>query len=239
LRYAIISDIHANLEAFLAVLGEIDRSGADRVICLGDIVGYGANPNECVEIVKDRRILSLIGNHDKAACGLTEPVDFNTAARNAVLWTRRELTQANREYLRGLPEEGLVGGFMIVHGAPSDPDRYILSEYDAEEEFPLMGDNRICFFGHTHVRVLYSLSGEDVEASNMESVRLRDETRYLVNPGSVGQPRDRDPRAAFLIYDARGDIEFRRVGYPIEAAQRKIIESGLDRFLAERLSLGY
>ena len=240
MRYAIISDIHANLEAFLAVLGEIDRSGADRIICLGDIVGYGANPNECVDIIKDRQILSLIGNHDKAACGLTEPVDFNTAARHAALWTRGELTRANREYLRGLPEEGLVDGFMIVHGAPSDPDRYILSEYDAEEEFPLMGENRLCFFGHTHVSVLYSLSGEEeAEVSREERVRLREGTRYLVNPGSVGQPRDRDPRAAFLIFDDRGDIQFRRVGYPIEAAQRKIIESGLDRFLAERLSLGY
>jgi len=240
LRYAIISDIHANLEAFLEVLGEIDRSGADGIICLGDIVGYGASPNECVEIIKERQILSLTGNHDKAACGLTEPLDFNTAARRAVLWTRAELTRANREYLRGLPEEGLVDGFMIVHGAPSDPDRYILSEYDAEEEFPLMGENRLCFFGHTHVRVLYSLSGEEeAEVSREEHVRLREGTRYLVNPGSVGQPRDRDPRAAFLIFDDRGDIEFRRVVYPIEAAQRKIIESGLDRFLAERLSLGY
>lgn len=239
MRYAIISDIHANLEAFLEVLGEIDGSGADRIICLGDIVGYGANPNECVEIIKKRQIKSLIGNHDKAACGLTEPVDFNHVARHAVLWTRGELTRPNRDYLRGLPEEGLVDGFMIVHGAPSDPDRYILSEYDAEEEFPGLGENKLCFFGHTHVRVLYSLSGGDVEVSRAERVRLRKGTSYLVNPGSVGQPRDRDPRASFLIFDDCGDIEFRRVEYPIEAAQKKIIERGLDRFLAERLSLGY
>ena len=122
----------------------------------------------------------------------------------------------------------------------SDPEQLRPIVPDAEEEFPLMGENRLCFFGHTHVRVLYSLSGEEeAEVSREEHVRLREGTRYLVNPGSVGQPRDRDPRAAFLIFDDRGDIEFRRVVYPIEAAQRKIIENGLDRFLAERLSLGY
>ncbi|HVY55868.1 MAG TPA: metallophosphoesterase family protein [Thermodesulfobacteriota bacterium] len=239
MRYAIISDIHANLEALLAVLDEIDKCGADCVICLGDIVGYGASPNECVEVIKERQILSLTGNHDKAACGLTEPIDFNPLARRAVLWTREALTPGNREFLRSLPEEGTAGDFMIVHGAPSDPDRYILSEYDAEEEFPLLGDHRLCFFGHTHVRILYSLSGEGVGVSRDERVRLLGGASCLVNPGSVGQPRDRDPRAAFLIYDDRGEVEFRRVAYPIETAMKKIIESGLDRFLAERLSLGY
>lgn len=239
MRYAIISDIHSNLEAFLAVLDEIDRSGADRIICLGDIVGYGASPNECVDIIKDRQIYSLTGNHDKAACGITEPYNFNAVARRAALWTRGELTPENREYLNGLPEEGMIDGFMIVHGSPSDPDRYILSEYDAAEEFPLLGENKLCFFGHTHVRVLYSLSGGEVETSKAEHIRLREDTKYLVNPGSVGQPRDRDPRAAYLIFDDRGEIEFRRVVYPVEAAQKKIIESGLDTVLAERLSLGY
>jgi len=239
LRYAIISDIHANLEAFLAVLAEIDKSDTGRVICLGDIVGYGANPNECVDIIKERQIMSLIGNHDKAACGITEPYNFNPAARRAVLWTRDELTLANRVYLSGLPEEGTADGFMIVHGAPSDPDKYILSEYDAAEEFPLLGENILCFFGHTHVRVLYSYSGGDIEVSMSERVYFTEGTSYLVNPGSVGQPRDRDPRAAYLIYDDRGDVEFRRVAYSIEGAQKKIIESGLDRVLAERLSLGY
>lgn len=239
MRYAIISDIHANLEAFLAVLDEIDRSEADKVICLGDIVGYGANPNECIEIIKERRIISLIGNHDKAACGLTEPYNFNPAARQAALWTRGELTPGNKEYLKCLPDEGLIDGFMIVHGAPSDPDKYILSEYDALEEFPLLRENKLCFFGHTHVSVIYSLSGRVVEVTRAGQVRLREGVKYLVNPGSVGQPRDRDPRASFLIYDEPGDAEYGRVSYPIEAAQKKIIERGLDRFLAERLSLGY
>ena len=239
MRYAIISDIHANLEAFLSVLGEIDVSNVDRVICLGDIVGYGANPNECVEIIKSRNIASLIGNHDKAACGITEPIGFNPAAMEAALWTRGKLTEGNKKYLRSLPEKDVIDGFMIVHGAPSDPDKYILSARDAAPEFPLLKNRSLCFFGHTHVSVVYSLSDRSVNVSRAEVVQLLDGVSYLVNPGSVGQPRDRDPRASFVIYDDRGEAEFRRVEYPIEGAQKKIIDSGLDRFLAERLSHGY
>ena len=239
MRYAIISDIHANLEAFHSVLGEIDGSGVDRIICLGDIVGYGADPNECLEIIKSRNIRSLIGNHDKAACGLTEPTGFNPAAREAALWTRGKLAEGNRKYLRGLPEEDVIDGFMIVHGAPSDPDKYILSVRDAASEFPLLEDRTLCFFGHTHVSIIYTLADGGVDVSRAERLQLRDGVSYLVNPGSVGQPRDRDPRASFAIYDDRGEVEFRRVEYPIEAAGKKIIDSGLDAFLAERLSHGY
>jgi predicted phosphodiesterase len=239
LRYAIISDIHSNLEALESVLREIGDCSADRIICLGDIVGYGANPNECVEIIKRLNITSLIGNHDKAACGLTEPVGFNPAARQAALWTRKELTGENKDYLKSLPDEDEADGFMIVHGAPSDPDKYILSAYDAAPEFPLMGKMSICFFGHTHVSGAFTLADGAVGFSRDERLQLRTGTKYLVNPGSVGQPRDRDPRASFLIYDDRGSAEFRRAGYPVEIAQKKIIDSGLDPFLAERLSYGY
>jgi diadenosine tetraphosphatase ApaH/serine/threonine PP2A family protein phosphatase len=238
LRYAIISDIHANVEAFESILGEIDDVSPDRIICLGDIVGYGASPNECVEIIKGLNITSLIGNHDKAACGLTEPIDFNPAARQAALWTRKELTDDNKDYLKSLPEED-ADGFMIVHGAPSDPDKYILSARDAADEFPLIGEKNLCFFGHTHVSIVYSLIGGSVGFSRARELQLTAGSRYLVNPGSVGQPRDRDPRASFLIYDDSGRAEFRRVEYPVEIAQKKIIDSGLDPFLAERLSYGY
>jgi len=239
LRYAIISDIHANLEALQSVLCEIDGCNADRIICLGDIVGYGANPNECLEIIKSRNIHSIIGNHDKAACGLTEPTDFNPAAMEAALWTRGVLTGENKEYLRSLPEEDVIDGFMIVHGAPSDPDKYILSLLGAAPEFSHLGNKSLCFFGHTHVSVVYSLSDGTVSVSRDRVCKIRDGAMYLVNPGSVGQPRDRDPRASYLMYDDRGEAEFRRVEYPIEGAQKKIIDSGLDRFLAERLSHGY
>jgi diadenosine tetraphosphatase ApaH/serine/threonine PP2A family protein phosphatase len=239
LRYGIISDIHANLEAFRSVLAEIDGGDIDRVICLGDIVGYGADPNECVEIIRERGFTSLIGNHDAAACGLYEPVDFNPAARDAVLWTREKLSERNREFLAALPEKARIDGFIVVHGSPSDPDKYILSIYDAAPEFKLLEDTGLCFFGHTHVSVFYSLDKGRITESRARGFQLREGAMYLVNPGSVGQPRDRDPRASFLIYDDRGNVEFRRVEYSIEGAQKKIIDSGLDRFLAERLSYGY
>ncbi len=242
MRYAIISDIHANLEAFNSVLDEIDAAGADMIVCLGDIVGYGANPNECVEIVMNRNIDSLIGNHDKAACGLTEPTGFNPAAREAALWTRGELTEKNREFLKALPETKEINGFVAVHGAISDPDSYILSPYDAAREFGLLGEKSLCFFGHTHVAAAFSLDNGRVSESRADRFELREGRKYLVNPGSVGQPRDRDPRASFLIYDTcddKGKAERRRVEYPIERAQKKIIKRGLDSFLAERLSHGY
>lgn len=239
MKYAIISDIHANLEAFLSVLTAIDAADTDRIICLGDIVGYGADPNECVEIIRTRGITSLIGNHDAAACGLYEPFDFNPAASEAVLWTREKLTRENREFLTGLPEKEVIDGFMIVHGAVSDPDKYILSVYDAAPEFALLREERLCFFGHTHVSVSYSLDRGRITESRAEGFQLREGAKYLVNPGSVGQPRDRDPRASFLIYDDRGKAEFRRVEYFIEGAQKKILKSGLNKFLAERLSFGY
>jgi diadenosine tetraphosphatase ApaH/serine/threonine PP2A family protein phosphatase len=240
LRYAIISDIHANLEAFRSVLEEIEGLNVERTICLGDIVGYGANPNECIEIIRSQGIISLMGNHDSAACGRTEPIDFNPVAAEAVLWTRETLTEENRIFLGNLPEKEVIDGFLTVHGAISDPDKYILSTYDAAPEFRLLEYVAIlCFFGHTHVSVSYSLDKGRIADSRAEAISLRKGVKYLVNPGSVGQPRDKDPRASCLVYDSRGDVEFRRVEYPIEGAQRKIIESGLNGFLAERLSHGY
>lgn len=225
MKYAVISDIHANLEAFLSVLAEIDSLRPDAVICLGDIVGYGADPNACADIIRERNIPSVTGNHDAAAAGVTEPWNFNEAAREAVLWTRGELTDENREFLAGLPDRIETEDFLAVHGAISDPDKYILSFRDAEPEFGLMGDYRLCFFGHTHVPADHRSPGGP--------------ERRLVNPGSVGQPRDRDPRAAFLVYDTESGIERRRAEYDIRPAQRKIIGSGLDPQLAERLSYGY
>ena len=225
MKYAVISDIHANLEAFLAVLAEIDSLRPDAVVSLGDIVGYGADPNACVDIIREREIPSVIGNHDAAASGVTEPWNFNEAAREAVLWTRDELTSENRDFLAALSERIETEDFMAVHGAISDPDKYIFSYRDAVPEFELMDDYGLCFFGHTHVPADHkSPAGPE---------------RRLVNPGSVGQPRDRNPRAAFLVYDTESGVEFRRTEYDISTAQGKIIRKGLDSQLAERLSYGY
>ncbi|MCL4244152.1 MAG: metallophosphoesterase family protein [Candidatus Dadabacteria bacterium] len=225
MKYAVISDIHANLEAFLSVLEEIDSLRPDAVICLGDIVGYGADPNACADIIRERKIPSVMGNHDAAASGVTEPWNFNEAAKEAALWTRDELTDENRNFLAALPDRIETEHFLAVHGAISDPDKYILSYRDAEPEFGLMDDYSLGFFGHTHVPADHrSPAGPE---------------RRLVNPGSVGQPRDGDPRAAFLVYDTESGVELRRAEYDIRSAQRKIIGSGLDSRLAERLSYGY
>jgi putative phosphoesterase len=225
MKYAVISDIHSNLEALRSVLSGIDAIGPDAIICLGDIVGYGADPNACADIIREREIPSVMGNHDAAAAGVTEPYNFNSAVREAALWTRSELTKENRSFLAALPDRLETEHFLAVHGAISDPDKYILVYRDAEPEFSLMGGHTLCFFGHTHVPAHHkSPAGPE---------------RHLINPGSVGQPRDRNPRAAYVIYDTESGIEFRRAEYDIRSARKKIIEKGLDPRLAERLSYGY
>lgn len=239
MKYAIISDIHSNLEALKRVLEEIDKLGVDRTICLGDIVGYGANPNECVEIIKERKIESIVGNHDVVASGEKEPFNFNPVARGAALWTREMLTVDNREFLHNLPEMREIDGFLIVHGAISDPDLYVFSARDAFSELKLMTKWNICFFGHTHVRTYYVLLDGNVRCPSDYEFKIESEAKYLINPGSVGQPRDGDPRSSFLIYNSEESVvRFIRQEYDIESAKKKIIKSGLDRRLADRLYLG-
>jgi predicted phosphodiesterase len=239
MKYAIISDIHANLEALNTTLQKIDNLGADKIICLGDTVGYGANPNECLETIREKKIDSIMGNHDVVACGKKEPDNFNPVARDAALWTRHVLTQENREFLYHLPERREFEDFLIVHGAISDPDLYIFSTDDAMFEFKLMKKQAVCFFGHTHVRTYYVFQDDAITCLFDYEINIEPKAKYLINPGSVGQPRDRDPRASFLIYDTgKGIVKFTRLEYDLSLAQKKIIEVGLDRRLADRLSLG-
>ncbi|MBI2487318.1 MAG: metallophosphoesterase family protein [Deltaproteobacteria bacterium] len=239
MKYGIISDIHANLEALNTTLQEIDKLDANKIICLGDIVGYGANPNECLERIKERKIDSIMGNHDVVACGKKEPDNFNPVARDAALWTRHVLTQENREFLYNLPERREFEDFLIVHGGISDPDLYIFSTYDTIPEFNLMKKQSVCFFGHTHVRTYYVFQDDAITCLFDYEIKIEPKAKYLINPGSVGQPRDRDPRASFLIYDTeKGIVKFTRLEYDLSLAQKKIIEAGLDRRLADRLSMG-
>ncbi|HEX3034195.1 MAG TPA: metallophosphoesterase family protein [Thermodesulfobacteriota bacterium] len=239
MKYAVISDIHSNLEALSRVLQEIDEIGVDKIICLGDIVGYGANPNECVETIRERSIESVMGNHDIVACGKKEPLNFNPVARDAALWTRNALTPENREFLYNLPDTKEIVDFIIVHGAISDPDLYIFSNYDALLEFGLMEKQNLCFFGHTHVRVYYVFQDGSVDYFFDYELTINPKAKYLINPGSVGQPRDRDPRASFLVYDGQeGTVKFTRLEYDINSAQQKIIQAGLNKRLADRLSVG-
>ncbi len=244
MRTAVIADIHANLEALTAVLGRIKTLKADEAVCLGDMVGYNANPNETLDILRDEKITCILGNHDACAAGMEEPDDFNPLARAAVLWTRAQLTEEHRQFLASLPREQRLRDFFMFHGSIHDTDRYILYRNDAFDAFQslagLPGPLSIGFFGHTHVRaVLIDQQGILSTSLSHEDLELFSGKRYLINPGSVGQPRDGDPRAAFLVYDDQDHkIAFHRVEYDIRTCQEKIIRAGLPPRLAERLEWG-
>ncbi len=244
MRTAVIADIHANLEALGAVLARIEMLKVDETVCLGDVVGYNANPNECVDLIRSMEIECIMGNHDSCASGLEEPDSFNALARRAVLWTRERLTGENRQFLMTLPRQLLVHDFVIFHGSINETDRYILYKSDAIENFRRMrklpGGPRIGFFGHTHVRAALSEMDSIVAVEHSPDILLQSERHYLINPGGVGQPRDGDPRASFLVYDRNDNtVTFHRVEYNIRACQDKIIRAGLPAQLAERLALGW
>ncbi len=245
MRTAIIADIHANLEAFTAVLERVQALKAAKIVCLGDMVGYNANPNEVLDICRKKKILCVLGNHDTRASGIEEPEDFNTEARAAVLWTRERLTTENREFLLKLPRERRLRSCFVFHGYIHDTDRYILYLDDAVENFRRLGalprTISLGFFGHTHVRTVLSLEEGTISASVPSGeLELSSEKQYLINPGSVGQPRDGDTRAAFLVYDDQDcRITFHNVEYDVQACQEKIIRAGLPPVLAERLTQGW
>lgn len=245
MRYLILSDIHANWEALEAVLR--DAAGAyDEIICLGDLVGYGADPNRVVGWARAHLSAAVRGNHDKAAAGLAELDWFNPAAREAAEWTASVLTAENLAYLRHLPRGPLeVAGFQIMHGHPAEEDEYLLSAVP-EDVLPWLTCG-VAFFGHTHYQGGFKLEGvrgRDLPSPAGEKVglalNLDPNHKYLINPGSVGQPRDGDPRAAYAIYDAEAEaVELRRCAYRVDVAQAKILRAGLPGVLAERLAGGY
>ena len=245
MRYLILSDIHSNREALAAVLNRVRRKRWDKAIVLGDVVGYGANPNEAVDAVRSLRpLVAIRGNHDKVCSGVEDGEMFNRVALQAAIWTREHLTPSNLHWLRSLPEGPVVvdGAFAIAHGTPIDEDAYIFGEIEAlnvfrQTAFPL------CFFGHSHFPVIFGLSPEAIQTvlTQPPSFRFRLEpgVRYLVNPGSIGQPRDGNPLASFAMFDSdTRTVAVHRVRYPLERAQRKILGAGLPRPLADRLALG-
>lgn len=246
MRYLILSDMHANWDAFEAVLRRARRKRVDSVLVLGDLVGYGAAPNQVVEAVRELgpRLHTVRGNHDKVVAGIDSGANFNQTALTAAQWTMGRLTPANLRYVRNLPQGPIPieDGMAICHGSPLDEDQYVFSDVDAYEIFsrypvPLV------FFGHTHIPSLFSLEGRrlGVTALRGESgtIVLHPEGRYLINPGSIGQPRDRDPRAAYMTYDSRRRVvHWYRMPYPIAEAQRRIRKVGLPGTLADRLAYG-
>jgi diadenosine tetraphosphatase ApaH/serine/threonine PP2A family protein phosphatase len=248
MRYLILSDIHANIDAFDAVLDH--ASGRwDRALVLGDLVGYGAEPNAVVDRVKALQPDAVIrGNHDKAACGIDDGSQFNHVARLAALWTGEQLTPGNHAYLRALPM-GPIGIDVlteICHGAPFDEDHYIFDGGDAHMALQSAG-HPLCLYGHTHLPAIFKIVDHD--AASFEGmpadpdrdivIPLQRGTQYLINVGAVGQPRDGDPRAAYgVLDDDAREVRLFRVPYPVERAQQKIIAAGLPASLANRLALG-
>lgn len=240
MRYAVVSDLHSNIEALAAVLGAVDDLGIDGVLCLGDLVGYGADPNEVIDLIRTRTVNVVRGNHDHAAVEPGHEAYFNPWGQAAIRWTRGRLTRENRRYLYDLPLALSVGGVRLVHACPSEPDtwRYIMDADDAAVEFDSF-DEAVCFIGHSHVPLCAVSAAGSVATLLDEEVPIEDGKQYLVNVGSVGQPRDGDPRASFGVLDLdRRTVRRHRVQYDAGAAREKILAAGLPRFLGDRLLRG-
>ena len=245
MRYLIVSDLHANLEALDAVVR--DSAGRyDQAICCGDLVGYGADPNAVVEWVRANCALTVRGNHDKACTGIDDLEWFNPIAKQAAVWTHRALSTENANWTRELPKGPLpLDGFQIVHGAPFDEDEYVMAAGEASQAFEYL-EARLAFFGHTHVQGGFIWNHSRVETiprtaarTDRQTMDIDPDCAYLVNPGSVGQPRDGDPRAAYCVYDTGAAmVTYFRVPYDVLEAQRKIRAAGLPDVLADRLAVG-
>ncbi len=241
MRYAIISDIHGNLEALQSVLKLIQKERIDQIVCLGDVVGYGANPNECIDSVEKVAQIKLAGNHDYACLGKLSTDNFNFYAKVVVEWTIRQLKSSSRKWLDVLPLTYAFSDFNTFHATPKNPEQwnYINTLEDAKDNFTFFKD-RICFIGHTHIplSIIQNSQGQ-CKILRENHFTINQANRYIINVGSVGQPRDRDPRAAFGIYDSeRQEYGLMRADYDIVTAQQKIIDAQLPLFLAERIAEG-
>lgn len=239
MRYALIADIHGNLEAFTAVLNSIEKEEVDRILCVGDIVGYGANPVECISLVRERCSKVVAGNHDYASIGLADIDYFNPFAKDALIWTSERLGEEEINYLAGLKLIERENGFTFLHATLNSPRDwgYILNTFDAAVNFELQTDP-VCFVAHSHVPVVYVKRDNFISGHRFVS-KIEPGCQYIINVGSVGQPRDGDWRACYVVYDLQlQTLKLRRVEYDVETTQRKILEAGLPQILADRLSIG-
>ncbi len=247
--FCVLSDIHANLEALNAVLGEIEKITADAILCLGDLVGYNADPEPCAGEVLSRTAAVVRGNHDKAAAGIMSPEWFNSVARQAILWTRENTPRSVLEKIASLREGPLLAseGILLCHGTPMDEDRYMMDAQSIGESFRFLAERypkiRICFHGHTHAPLVArrtAKGGKTEILAKAGETKIDGPSTYLINPGSVGQPRDGNPWASFGILDTEKRI-YRtvRVAYDVAEAQRKILSAGLPAALAQRLEEGW
>jgi predicted phosphodiesterase len=244
-RYLIVSDLHANLEALHAVLAQ-SAGESDRALCCGDLVGYGADPNPVCDWVRLNCAAVVRGNHDRASTGQDDLEWFNPVARNAAIWTLEALSPENAAYILALPRGPVtVETFQLFHGSPCDEDEYVVAAGEANQAFSYL-ETRVAFFGHTHVQGGFIWNQSRVETilrppahGDSQSLPIDPECAYMINPGSTGQPRDGDPRAAYALYDTEAKVvTYRRVVYDVAAAQKKIHAAGLPPILADRLSVG-
>jgi predicted phosphodiesterase len=244
-RALVLSDLHANAEALRIVLARMRRKKFDSVICLGDFVGYGAQPNQVLDTMRTLRgrKVYIRGNHDRVASGLDDANGFNQAAKAAALWTRAHLSAPNRRFLRDLIVGPLMHkGVMLCHGSPYDEDEYVFNVHHAAQVLMLF-PAPIILFGHTHLPAVFAID-KDQNVSGFAvredaTVKLDPNKRYLINPGSVGQPRDRNPESAFVLLDTdKRTAQFFRVEYDVRRAQASILKAGLPEILASRLQFG-
>jgi diadenosine tetraphosphatase ApaH/serine/threonine PP2A family protein phosphatase len=240
--YALISDIHGNLEALTAVMDDIQNAASvNEILFLGDAVGYGANPNEVLQVVNANCKVKIMGNHDYSALGLLDPNEFNPLAQSAISFSVSVLTPESRGILSSFRLKEQIGDLLLVHATPDAPEcwYYCLSSAEASRQFDAFGEH-VCFIGHSHQPTVFSLDEfGDIEILRDQDLHLASDCRYIVNIGSVGQPRDGDPRACYATYDTiAGRLKFRRVAYSIETAQEKMRAVDLPLFLIDRLAAG-
>ncbi|OGV95766.1 MAG: hypothetical protein A3I04_00800 [Nitrospinae bacterium RIFCSPLOWO2_02_FULL_39_110] len=239
--YAIFSDVHSNLEAFQSVLQKIKKLHIERKIFLGDIVGYCADPNESIDILKSSTDVILGGNHDHGAASITDISNFNHYAVAAILWTRDTLTSEHKEFLKNLPANMVTDNLTLAHSSPKEPLmwHYILNMSDAIENFEYF-NTPLCFIGHSHQPIAIEKDAEGtVNVLRDKIIKLKPTSRYIINAGSIGQPRDGNPDSSFVIYDSGNmTVEFRRIPYDITLTQEKMKREGLPDYLIERLNYG-
>ncbi len=245
MKIGILADVHSNLEAFQAVLFNLEKRGIKKIWHLGDIVGYGPNPNECVELLKKKKIISVVGNHDLAVIGKISIFDFNPYAAQAVKINASELSQENKKILSNLPltlkpEKEII----LAHGSLRDPIwEYLLEIYQAEENFTLFKE-KVLFVGHSHIPTIFEKRENKIYQFRFPPdkafLKFEKDSFYIINPGSVGQPRDRNPKASFIIFDNEAlTLEYHRIEYDYYRTQEKMRKKGFPNFLIERLSIGY
>jgi predicted phosphodiesterase len=239
MRFAIFGDIHANLHALHAVMADAQEQNCSHYVCMGDIVGYNAFPRQCLEMIRTLDCPVVKGNHDEQASMLGDQEGFNPLAEEAMNWTREQLSTADKEWLRSLRLQRQVRDFTIVHATLDTPHKwgYVFNQLDAAASFSYQ-HTTLCFIGHTHTPKAYVRDGS-VRTIPLDTLQLQNGKRYLINVGSVGQPRDSDWRSAYCVYDTNtNEVTLRRVEYDLAGAQQAIIDAGLPRKLAERLAVG-